>query len=347
MRFKSYLLEQIQMHRAMQPQDIVKLCYQAAYGAEHLISDSGSAKATLEKELGDVPAAPSAMYEMISDDFGRINLAAWKYKGLPVEWLFTMFMASAAPRADGDLRMEEYLNIVEGMRRNLPFAADSWTEYLESYEKQGMPAVRHSMIYREQERPAYRIVNSRFIRLLPVLEKAAQHNVQGRPCLIAIDGRAASGKTTMAEALALVLNADVVHMDDFFLPRELRSTERLAETGGNVHYERFIKEVLPYIRSTEVFSYRVFSCDNMDYSGSRIIGSKEFRIIEGSYSHHPKFENYADIRVFLDVDGDEQIARIKERNGIGLAKRFENEWIPMEEAYFETYRIKEKSDIVL
>lgn len=43
MHFKSYLLEQIQMHRAMQPQDIVKLCYQAAYGAEHLIENYSAA----------------------------------------------------------------------------------------------------------------------------------------------------------------------------------------------------------------------------------------------------------------------------------------------------------------
>ena len=37
-------------------------------------------------------------------------------------------------------------------------------------------------------------------------------------------------------------------MDDFFLPMELRTAERLEEPGGNVHYERFSAEVDVYKR---------------------------------------------------------------------------------------------------
>ena len=66
--------------------------------------------------------------------------------------------------------------------------------------------------------------------------------------VIAMDGRAAAGKTTLAEELAVTLGGAVVHMDDFFLPGELRTPERLAAPGGNVHAERFVEEVLPYLR---------------------------------------------------------------------------------------------------
>ena len=66
--------------------------------------------------------------------------------------------------------------------------------------------------------------------------------------VIAIDGRAASGKTTLAAALAAETGGTVVHMDDFFLPAELRTPQRLAAPGGNVHAERFAEEVLPFLR---------------------------------------------------------------------------------------------------
>ena len=57
--------------------------------------------------------------------------------------------------------------------------------------------------------------------------------------IITIDGCAASGKSTLAKELQPVYNAEVIHMDDFFLPFDLRTKERLDEPGGNIHYERF------------------------------------------------------------------------------------------------------------
>ena len=42
-------------------------------------------------------------------------------------------------------------------------------------------------------------------------------------------------------------------MDDFFLPPALRTPERRSEPGGNVHYERFLTEVLPNLRSEDLF----------------------------------------------------------------------------------------------
>jgi thymidylate kinase len=63
------------------------------------------------------------------------------------------------------------------------------------------------------------------------------------------------------------------------------------------------------------------------------------RIVEGSYSHHPRFGEYADLTVFCDVEAEEQMRRIRRRNP-DLAERFEKEWIPMEEAYIHTYDIR-------
>lgn len=121
-----------------------------------------------------------------------------------------------------------------------------------------------------------------------------------------MDGRAAAGKTTLAEELAVTLGGAVVHMDDFFLPGELRTPERLAAPGGNVHAERFVEEVLPYLRRGEAFRYRRFDCHRMDYNGWVEIPTVPVIIVEGAYSQHPRFGGYADLTVFCDIAPEEQ-----------------------------------------
>ena len=65
------------------------------------------------------------------------------------------------------------------------------------------------------------------------------------------------------------------------------------------------------------------------------------------YSCHPYFGDIYDIRVFMDVDPAEQQKRILTRNGPEMQPRFISEWIPKEELYFKTFRIKEKCSICL
>ena len=97
MNFTTYLSEQLQLHPSMQPQDVLKLCYQAARGAEHLLADFSRARAWFDREYAAVPAdAAQPLFEMLSPEVARVNLAAWKAAGLPEEWLFRMFAATAS-----------------------------------------------------------------------------------------------------------------------------------------------------------------------------------------------------------------------------------------------------------
>lgn len=368
MEFRDYLAEQIKAHPVMQPQDVVKLCYQAAFGAEHLLTDVSRAKAYFEQEYGAVPAKDMVLWEQISPKVCRINLCAWKAQGLPADWLFRMFVNSASVTEGSRELFGKYLEIAGQMvgQEQMGFASDAWNAFLEQYREAGMPAVHHSQSYRDSEYPAYRIVSSRFLSILPVLQRAAglagigiQNTVNPEgaraeesagekvPKVIALDGRAASGKSTMAELLKVVLEAGVVHMDDFFVPPAFRSEERFAQPGGNVHYERFAEEVLPWIGKAEAFSYGIFDCGIMDYQGRREVEAAAWRVVEGSYSTHPAFGDYADLKVFLDVEAEEQIRRITARNGEEMVRMFENRWIPLEEAYFDAYRVKEKADLVI
>jgi len=349
MDFENYLLEQIQMHPAVQPQDIWKLCYQAAFGPEHLLHDLQGAREYLEKEYAATAEQDLPLYEPISAEICRVNLAAWKFHGLPLEWLFRIFAFSCGKRADGEALFWAYLQGAEQVLSGVSvgFSCEDWKTYFLSQQEAGLSPVHHSAFYRQQETPAYRIVNRRFVRLFPILQKAAEKIAQDKVCVIAIDGRAASGKTTMAKLLQEILEADVIRMDDFFLPPALRTEERFQQAGGNVHQERFRAEVLPHLSLPAAFSYNIFDCSRMDYCGKREIGTAKIRIVEGSYSCHPLFGNYADVTVFSDVDGQTQLQRIRKRNGEEMAKLFRDRWIPLEEAYFHAYQIADKADIQL
>ncbi len=168
--------------------------------------------------------------------------------------------------------------------------------------------------------------------------------------IIIIDGRCAAGKTTLARELEQETDGQTIHMDDFFLPIELRSRERLNEPGGNVHYERFLEEVAKPIKAERDFSYRVFSCKEMDYVGKKYISIDRPIIIEGAYSMHPIFhweECHDILKVFLDIDGRKQLERIERRNGPVVKEVFEEKWIPLENRYFQAFNLEDKCRLVI
>ena len=164
--------------------------------------------------------------------------------------------------------------------------------------------------------------------------------------LVAIDGKCTSGKTTLASKLAELYDCNVFHMDDFFLRPEQRTPERFAEVGGNVDYERFREEVLLPLKSGKAFSYRPFDCSTFTLAMPVTVTPQKLIIIEGTYSHHPYFGNPYDLKILLTVDEETQRKRILERPAF-LHKRFFEEWIPMENRYFEAFRISDRSEIIL
>lgn len=163
---------------------------------------------------------------------------------------------------------------------------------------------------------------------------------------VAIDGRCGSGKSTFGELLSKEFDCNLFYMDDFFLPPEKRTTERLNEPGGNVDRERFLEEVLiPTAKGEDVF-YKVYDCGTKTFKEPVKITPKKVVIIEGSYSCHPDLFDFYDLHIFLTVSLETQIKRIINRNGKEDAENFKNKWIPLEEKYFEHFRIEEKCELV-
>lgn len=172
-------------------------------------------------------------------------------------------------------------------------------------------------------------------------------NNPNHPLIIAIEGRCAAGKTTLALKLQEEFHCQIIHMDDFFLQKHQRTKQRLQEIGGNVDYERFLNEVMIPLKKGQPFTYRKFDCHTMQFSDNVKMIPQQLTIIEGSYSCHPTLWDNYDIRFFLNIDSNKQLQRIHKRNGAETLKVFQTRWIPLEEQYFLEYHIMEKCDYIL
>lgn len=179
-----------------------------------------------------------------------------------------------------------------------------------------------------------------------IIEKIKGLAEEKRRVIVAVDGRCASGKTTLASALSERLGCAVFHTDDYFLRPEQRTPERLATPGGNMDRERLLDEViLPLTRGEQIVVHRAYDCrtGTMGLPVTTEVG--RVALIEGSYSCHPDLWDHYDLRVFLTVSPEEQMRRIRAREGKEGAVAFREKWIPLEEEYFKAFRTAERCDL--
>lgn len=165
--------------------------------------------------------------------------------------------------------------------------------------------------------------------------------------IIAIEGNSGTGKSCLASLLARQLDCNVFHMDDFFLQPHQRSPERLREPGGNIDYERFKVEVIDNLMIRAEFKYQLYDCSMSKLTEWIQVVPKSVNIIEGVYSMHPLWSNLLDVKIFLTINRELQLERIRRRSGELLLSRFVQEWIPLEDRYYEVCKIEDQCDLVI
>lgn len=336
----------------MEPVDAVKLAYQSEFGCGHLLAPEEVCAQRIAKEITETPADCEApAFLPIGGGLCRMNLHAPLVRALDTRILARM-MAVTAQQVQGSMEgFEQRLDELRALCREgaSPFSLEALNQYLEGYKKEGYPPVSHSERYRAAYAPAYRVVLRGYGDALPIITAIQQRLAQAGRVILALDGDCGGGKTTLAALIAPLYQAPVIPMDDFFLPENLRTAERLAEPGGNVHFERFQTEVLERLSHETPFSYARYDCQS-GAMVSKTVSPAPVTLIEGSYSHHPAFEQEYErlgvIRVFVVVEEQEQLSRLENRNP-ALLSRFQREWIPLEKTYFQAYHIHDKAEIVL
>lgn len=341
------LLSHCGRYPGMLIQDMVKLIYQNEFGAGHFISSEAKSLARLREEWNAVNADDSSTAcEDLGNGLCRMHLCGVK-DSLTPETVNRFFVLTANQDRASIPGFEDKLAVLRQLCASgqLPFAVTELDAYVSAYSAQGYPPVSHSARYRENYAPSYRVVRRVFCHYLALFARIENLLSTGRRTVVAIDGRCAAGKSTLASLLAGVYNCNTFHMDDFFLPEAQKTDARLAQAGGNVDYERFATEVLLPLSAAAEFSFRAFDCMDQRLKEPIPVQPKQLSIIEGAYSLHPSLRSGYDLKVFLDIDPQLQSQRLHERNGPRMYERFVTEWIPLENRYFAELDIAAHCDL--
>jgi len=354
MSIRVLLVRHFNLYPRMQIQDMVKLVYQNEFAGGHLIEDEEKALQRLQDELRYLEQiAPDReitnnVFEDIGNNLCRLHLAALKRHNISPNTINRLFISTANSIHGSIESFEGKLDVLRQCCKEgqLPFPLEELEAYLSSYKEKGYPPISHSEAYREAYFPAYRIVRSEYCDFFELFCKIDSLMKVKDRVNVAIDGNCGAGKTTLSLLLGDIYDCNIFHMDDFFLTPEMKTEERLNEAGGNVDYVRFKHEVIDGLNSGREFIYHKYDCKQMTFGPPISVTPKKLNIIEGSYSMHPALVNNYELKIFLHIDEEKQIARILKRNGPLMLKRFINEWIPMENRYFKELKIQEQCDLV-
>ena len=322
----SALNKEKQLHPKAEYQDHIKLIYQACFGPGHMIQDEAKSLYHLQQEK--LLAKDYETPQDIGGDYVRVPLSFMIQKDLSL-WnhLFVRSAANAIAQEELFREMMDVISIEPISMENL---------------KQG---VHHSESYRTLYDPHYRVIKKSYVDYFPVIAYIYEIMQEQSSSCFAIDGRCASGKSTLASILKELFSFPVFHMDDYFLTPDLRTESRLKKPGGNVDDERFYREILLPMSQKKDIRYRPYDCKEEHLMPVICVPYQPYTVMEGSYAHHPHFNEIKRNRIFLTCDYSCQLQRLQKRSPF-LYDRFVKEWIPMEEQYFQTFAIEEHSDMV-
>ena len=336
-----YLREQLAHRPAMQQQDIVKFVFQAMLGVGHLLSSRGAAADYVAREMAPLPAdAEEPLYEALSPAWCRLNLRCAKARAFTPAVIAGLMASGNDPIPFTRQDVFAFCTGLAAADKNLIPDPKALNQILDN---SWLPS--HSDTYREHYRPAYRVIPAEWISRVEVLERIAER--QSDRILVTIDGPCATGKTTLAEKLADVLGAAVVHTDDYVIPHARKTKERLSVPGGNCDSSRLVREVAAPWKQGRAVRFRVYDFRNDRLLPEKALPDCRILILEGSYCSLPAIRQYADVRIFVTAPWEIRLERLKKRESPQSLQMFHDRWIPLEDSYFEAFGLPDPECIVL
>ena len=165
MDFSHYFSAQLLRYPKMQAQDVVKLCFQAAFGGEHIALDVNRAKAYFDAEYQTTAPTDDPLFECISPEICRVHLGAWKKQGLPKDALFELFFRSAQLFSGENERFLSFFEQAKTLiaQSSLSQKEETLAQLLE-YDAASPRPVHHSDEFKSAYRPAYRVAQTALVK---------------------------------------------------------------------------------------------------------------------------------------------------------------------------------------
>jgi len=331
MSFTAVLKEHIDRYPEMTPQDFCKLAYQSEFGPCHMLDNCEEALVYIDREWSALTACEEKRDpEYIGNGLSRFYMNGSKYSKEASELLGKLFYLTAKEHQGSGYGLEKRLSELEKL------SVSGMTDYLADYRRKGCNAVHHSEIYNERYNPHYRLIKKEYAFYFDLLLKIMKLK---KPCIISIDGRCGSGKTSLASIIKTVFDCNVFHTDDYYLPMDERPEGWERIPGGNIDYIRFKNDVVITAKNGDTVNYTPYNCGKGEYGEAVTYSPKDLTVIEGSYSQHRILSYLYDLKIFLTCDEATQEQRLKNREGDYFVA-FKKLWIPMEEFYIFSFDVE-------
>ena len=159
-----------------------------------------------------------------------------------------------------------------------------------------------------------------------LLNALCQH--QGEKKIVAIDGPAGSGKTTLAADLSLQLEAagiavEVVHMDELYNGWQRALSEDLTIT---------LRSIVDGFRKGAV-NYQVYDWHKKSYGSRKTFDSPQVLILEGVGSGQRSIRDEINLLIWIEVAPELALQRVIERDGEEI-EPFMAQWMIEQTAHF-------------
>jgi uridine kinase len=187
------------------------------------------------------------------------------------------------------------------------------------------------------------------------------------PVRVAVDGRPASGKTTLADELGIILGdrgRRVIRatIDEFLFPKAVRYRRGIDSPDGcyddSFDFDALHRALLDPLGPR---GDRAFQTSTYDREGDRVLvlsptataPGDAVLLFDGVFLMRPELNDDWDLRILVLTSFDETLRRARRRDSKSLGsierveERFRVRYGPSQEHYFETIRPTDIADVVL
>jgi uridine kinase len=159
--------------------------------------------------------------------------------------------------------------------------------------------------------------------------------------IIAIDGPAGAGKTTLAEhlgaALSLKYKSVTLHMDELY---------NGWQSPFDHHFSDAILAAATAHKNSQELSLSRYNWNTQQFGAIERIPSAELLILEGVGSSQKLVRPLLTASIWIDLDPMQGLERVLRRDGDGIASEMQM-WLTQQAEHFAANQSKEAADFVL
>jgi uridine kinase len=170
--------------------------------------------------------------------------------------------------------------------------------------------------------------------------------------LVALDGRSAAGKSTLAAVVAPLVGAVVIDGDDFYSGGAAETWDAMsaAEKVSHCIDWRRQRPVLEKLATGVAAYWHPYDWEADDGSLAEtpvVCQPAPVVILDGAYSARPELSDLFDLRVLLDAPAELRMAQLIEREGEDYREEWNARWDEAEQWYFGKVMPPESFDLVI